>query len=75
MVFQAARKLLGCFPEFCNIAAEVQVNGSAVNLAPILTPEVVILALAFGIGVSILFAMWPAWRASKLNVVEALRYE
>jgi putative ABC transport system permease protein len=53
----------------------VQVNGASINLSPVLTPEVVILALAFGIGVSILFAMWPAWRASKLKVVEALRYE
>lgn len=53
----------------------VKVNGTGVNIAPILTPEVIILALAFGVGVSILFAIWPAWRASKLNVVDALRYE
>jgi putative ABC transport system permease protein len=53
----------------------VKVNGTGVKITPVLTPEVFILALAFGIGVSILFAIYPAWRASKLNVVDALRYE
>ena len=58
-----------------NRSSLVKVNGIGVKNMPILTPEVVILSLAFGIGVSILFAMWPAWRASKLKVVDALRYE
>ena len=31
--------------------------------------------LAFGIGVSVIFALYPAWRASKLKPVDALRYE
>jgi len=53
----------------------VQINGVGVKITPILTPEVVTLALVFGLGVSILFAVWPAWRASKLKVVDALRYE
>jgi putative ABC transport system permease protein len=49
--------------------------GSALTITPILTPEVLLGALGFGIGVSVIFALYPAWRASKLKPVEALRYE
>jgi putative ABC transport system permease protein len=49
--------------------------GSALTITPVLTPEVLLGALAFGIGISVIFALYPAWRASKLKPVEALRYE
>jgi putative ABC transport system permease protein len=49
--------------------------GSALTITPILTPEVLLGALGFGVGVSVIFALYPAWRASKLKPVEALRYE
>lgn len=51
-------------------------GGSAnVTITPMLTPEVLIGALGFGIGISVIFALYPAWRASKLKPVDALRYE
>ncbi len=42
--------------------------------ATVSTPSV-LLAVLFSGGVGILFGMWPAHRASKLNPIDALRYE
>ncbi|XHH09044.1 MAG: ABC transporter permease [Candidatus Bathyarchaeia archaeon] len=50
-------------------------GGGGFTLTPVLTPTVLLGSLAFGIGVSVIFALYPAWRASKLKPVEALRYE
>jgi putative ABC transport system permease protein len=50
-------------------------GGGGLTITPLLTPETLLLALAFGIGVSVVFALYPAWRASKLKPVDALRYE
>jgi putative ABC transport system permease protein len=44
------------------------------TITPVLTPVVFLGALGFGIGVSVIFALYPAWRASKLKPVDALRY-
>jgi len=50
-------------------------GGGGFQIVPLLTPEVLVGALAFGVGVSVIFALYPAWRASKLKPVDALRYE
>jgi putative ABC transport system permease protein len=48
-------------------------GGFVIN--PVLSLEVMFGALGFGIAVSVVFAIYPAWRASKLKPVDALRYE
>jgi putative ABC transport system permease protein len=50
-------------------------GGMALSIMPILSPTVLLGAFAFGLVVSVLFALYPAWRASRLRPVEALRYE
>ncbi len=50
-------------------------GGGSFAITPLLTPEVLLGALGFGVGVSVIFALYPAWRASKLKPVDALRYE
>jgi putative ABC transport system permease protein len=35
----------------------------------------VVLGFTFSVGVGVVFGMWPAWRASRLNPVDALRFE
>ncbi len=58
------------------IRPRAAVNQSAnLTISPVLTPEVFVGAFAFGLLVSVVFALYPAWRASKLKPVDALRYE
>ncbi|MEE9539865.1 MAG: ABC transporter permease [Candidatus Thorarchaeota archaeon] len=45
------------------------------TITPVLTTEIILGAMAFGVFVAVVFALYPAWRASKLNPVDALRYE
>jgi putative ABC transport system permease protein len=46
--------------------------GGALSATP--TPEIVMLSLGLGVMVGILSGIYPAWRASKMNPVEALRH-
>ena len=50
-------------------------QGTSLTISPVLTPGVFVGAFAFGLLVSVIFALYPAWRASKLKPVDALRYE
>jgi putative ABC transport system permease protein len=58
-----------------NVLSSGMFGGGGFAITPLLTPEVLVGALGFGIGVSVIFALYPAWRASKLRPVDALRYE
>ena len=42
-------------------------------MAPIISPSIIGIAMALGIAVSTIAGIYPAWRASKMNIVEAIK--
>lgn len=45
------------------------------NWPVLVAPSYIVLAISFSAGVGVFFGFYPAWRASNLNPIEALRYE
>lgn len=46
-----------------------------IQISPLLDPATLLMSLGLAVGLSILFALQPAYNASRKNPVEALRYE
>ncbi len=44
-------------------------------MATLVTPDVIILAVCVSASIGLFFGFYPAWRASRLNPIQALRYE
>ena len=42
-------------------------------MAPIISPSIIGIAMVLGIAVSTIAGIYPAWRASKMNIVEAIK--
>ena len=49
--------------------------GAEGPVAPVISPEVVALAVGICVGIGVLFGYYPARRAAKLDPVESLRYQ
>jgi len=44
-------------------------------IATVVTPDIVILAVSVSVGIGLFFGFYPAWNASRLNPIDALRSE
>ena len=55
------------------LVSRIQVQGA--SLSTRLSPEAVLLATGFSIGVGLFFGIYPAVRAARLHPIDALRYE
>jgi len=45
------------------------------TIPKVIAAGIVILAVSVSVGIGLFFGFYPAWKASRLNPIEALRFE
>jgi putative ABC transport system permease protein len=60
---------------FIGAGGAIAIGKLVENFNPVVAPGAVLMAVGFSVAVGLFFGLYPAWRASRLNPIEALRYE
>ena len=50
-------------------------SASISSITPVITPGTILLAILLAVGISVLSGFYPAWRASRIDPIQALRSE
>jgi len=55
--------------------SRTQTQSTGTSYSPVFSPELLAFSLIFPIALAVLAGLYPAWRASRMNAVTALKYE
>ncbi|QPG49322.1 ABC transporter permease [Saccharolobus solfataricus] len=61
--------------EFAALFSRGGATGQLLSFKPIISVEAIVIALIVAIAVSLIAGLYPAWKASKLTVIDAIRRE